>query len=101
MSPRSIVFAFLVACSSHHVAPPSPPNQTRHLTHDECVAGVDHAIELLATTPEMAAVAEAMKSARADHVAQCQAVATQRDRECLMHSSTAYELGLCPMPGSR
>jgi hypothetical protein len=88
---------------SEPAAPSSPAGDDpgRRLTHDECVAAVDHAIALFDASADMAAVAVQLRGERASSIAQCEASATLRDHRCLMKATTASELGLCPMPGAQ
>ena len=110
----SCVLSFVVACgggpkpaaapapASARVPAPAPVTAAeRRLTAAECAASVDHAIAILAAGPDVASAAETMRTGRDGFIAQCEATATVRDRDCLMAAHDARELGLCPMPGTR
>ena len=105
------VLVFVAACSSSKLAPkpvpekpvpeqPVPENPDRRLTHAECEAAVDHAIEL-AAEPAMNEAVVGPRLDRASAISECERTATVRDRDCLMQATTMDELGLCPQPGTR
>jgi hypothetical protein len=93
MMTMRILFVCLVAsCGGGSAKPAVKEDPDRRLTRAECEEGVDHAMKLLGPSVPMD---------RETSIGQCLETATVRDHDCLMKATTADELGLCPMPGTR